>query len=512
MTTSPISAWDVRPAPDPTDLEQLVEVRVGSADDHPGEALWRYEAGSALFSWPDFEQSRYGVPARPSIDQLETMLARDGKAATLEQVLTLPLRGAAPSLEPAKGDSGEYAVISELLLRPSTDGGMASPLALVLGQATSATWQRRAYFELCFRVTDVDGTPRVGYAEIAHRPARTCWVLRDPKTLQAEGIGQTVPKINERGDVDGVTQIAIPKARSAIYVHGQHRRPLDGTGDLDVSYFCWDTKRKIRFLWSYYLEHVALGRIVAEAPPSGGAAAVAGAPTTPRGIASAIAATRGGGVVGVPNGTKVTTLESSGSAQFQACLDWLSAEQAGSVLAGWTDLVGPGRSGRGSLALSQDQTDFFSQGRDSVLREMGAWATSDLIAPLVRWNFGASRAVPKLVFSPVTDTNGQQLVTLLQAIAGGSTGSGDGTGTVGASGGKGSLIPRAFIDELTLKTAAYLNLDVDKIRAALTSAPGPSVDAPGPLGEVATAVDRATRLVAAHRAIQAVPDLLASHA
>lgn len=505
MSIAPLSAWDVRPVPDPTSLQGLVDIRTGSADDYPGEARWRYEAGAALFPWPDPWISRYGVPQRPSIDQLETMLGQDGKTATLEQVLTLPLRGASYQLEAGKGDTGEQALVNELLTRPGTDGGMSSPLELVFGQASTATWQRRAFFELCFKVVDVDGEGRVGYDEIAHRPARTCWMLRHPQTLAFAGIGQTVPKVNALGDVEGIEQKAIPAARSAVYVHGTHRRPLDGTGDLDLSYFCWDTKRKIRFLWSYYLEHVALGRVVVEAPPAGNAAAAVGGAVTPQGLATAVAATRGGGAVGVPAGTKANMLESQGAAQFQAMLDWLSAEQAGSVLAGWTDLVGPGHSGRGSLALSQDQTDIFTQGRDTVLHEMATWATRDLVAPLVRWNFGPGRPVPRIVFSPVTDTNGQQLVTLLQAIAGGSTGSGDGTpGSTG--GGKGSLIPKAFIDELTLKTAAYLNLDVDKIRAALTTAPGPAVDAPGQLGDVATAVHRAVTMVtAAHRAASAVP-------
>ena len=35
------------------------------------------------------------------------MLSRNGMAAAIEQVLTLPVRGAPRTIEPAKGDKGE---------------------------------------------------------------------------------------------------------------------------------------------------------------------------------------------------------------------------------------------------------------------------------------------------------------------------------------------------------------------------------------------------------------------
>ena len=38
------------------------------------------------------------------------MLVRNGMAAAIEQVLTLPIRGAPYTIEPAKGDKGEAEV------------------------------------------------------------------------------------------------------------------------------------------------------------------------------------------------------------------------------------------------------------------------------------------------------------------------------------------------------------------------------------------------------------------
>jgi hypothetical protein len=168
------------------------------------------------------------------------------------------------------------------------------------------------------------------------------------------------------------------------------------------------------------------------------------------------------------------------------CLDWLTAEQAGSVLAGFTDLASKAASGKGSLALSQDQTDFFQQGRNAVLREMASCLTNYCVADLAFWNYGPGAACPTLRFAPSTDTNGTEMLQLLQAVA--STPPGTATS-----------VPEAFIDELVLKTSAYLGLNVDKVREGLTTRPGPTSPLPGAAGQVATAVDRATQLVAAQK-------------
>jgi hypothetical protein len=62
----------------------------------------------------------------------EEMLRLDGKARTLEQVLTLPLMSAEHSIEPAKGDSGEAEFVIDALTRPANAGGMTTPLELVI--------------------------------------------------------------------------------------------------------------------------------------------------------------------------------------------------------------------------------------------------------------------------------------------------------------------------------------------------------------------------------------------
>jgi len=77
---------------------------------------------------------------------MKTMLVRNGMAAAIEQVLTLPIRGAPYTIEPAKGDKGEADFVTSVMMTPDENGGMKTPLSELLGQITSAQIFRRAFF------------------------------------------------------------------------------------------------------------------------------------------------------------------------------------------------------------------------------------------------------------------------------------------------------------------------------------------------------------------------------
>lgn len=74
------------------------------------------------------------------------MLARNGMCAAIEQVLTLPIRGAPYTIEPGKGDKGEADFVQSVMMTPDESGGMKTPISELLGQITSAQIFRRAFF------------------------------------------------------------------------------------------------------------------------------------------------------------------------------------------------------------------------------------------------------------------------------------------------------------------------------------------------------------------------------
>jgi hypothetical protein len=77
---------------------------------------------------------------------MKTMLSRNGMCAAIEQVLTLPIRGAPYTIEPAKGDKGEAEFVQSVMMTPDHDGGMKTPISELVGQITSAQIFRRAFF------------------------------------------------------------------------------------------------------------------------------------------------------------------------------------------------------------------------------------------------------------------------------------------------------------------------------------------------------------------------------
>jgi len=388
----------------------------------------------------------------------ENMLRLDGKAKTLEQVLTLPLRSAAHSIEPAEGDRGEAEFCREALERPANAGGMTTPLELVIGQMTSACLYRRAYFEKVFRV---DGG-RVNYGKLAFRPASTCHLLRDKDDYSFKGFRQRFLKANDWVAVD------IPPDKAFVYIHGQHRDPLNGISDLETAFTIFESKQKVRFLWYAFLENQSMPKAIAKAAVTD--------TTVQRELAEKASTLKGGGVIGLGPDEELLPFESSGrgAAEFKAAMDYLSVEMAGSVLAAFTELPADGK---GSYALSKDQSDLFLRSRQAILSEMAAALTSWVLADLCLWNFGVGAAVPTFKFQPLTEGDVEQPLGLLQALA--------------TSAATNPALPAEFIELLTVKVAALLGMDTDAVNAAITK----GAEDKGSAGQLHTGIANAAQLL-----------------
>jgi hypothetical protein len=365
----------------------------------------------------------------------EDMLRRDGQAKTLEQVLTLPANA----------------------------GGMTTPLELVIGQMTSATILRRAYFEKVFKA---DGD-RVRYDKLAFRPARTCYLLRDHDTYAFRGFRQKFLKSG-----GNMVEVDIKPEKAFVYFHGQDRDPLYGISDLETARSLYEAKQKVRFLWYSFLENQTIPKAIAEHNTSD--------PNEQQDFATKVASLKGGGVVGIGPDQKVIPFESSGNAGavFLEAITYLDSEMSGSVLAGFVDLAGAAAQGAGSFALSKDQTDFFLMSRLSELKEMGAALTSWVVADLCKWNFGAKAAVPTFKFNPPAPESVEASINLLQTLA---------TTPAPVS------VPREFIDLLTVKVSGYLGINPDEVRKAIEKQQALAPQTPS--DQLRAGIDAATTLV-----------------
>lgn len=452
------------------DLTHLLGTEQGSAFDMDSLLFTAFDDG-AVFNYEtlgfaqDMKQMLYGD-------------APDSKATTLEQVLSLPIRQAPFYIHQGRSSDKVYERIHRILTAPANNGGMTTPLNLIVAQMCNAFVFKKAFFEKVWvRDPDAPGAG-VKYAKVAWRPPATCAVQRDPDTGAFRGFRQMPIRLEDTEEKKFKPQ------RSFVYIHGTHRDPMEGVSDFTVTHWCYKTKQKIRFLWYQFLEGQALPKTIVTADDE----------TEANEAAKKIIGLKGGGVVGVSSRISADPLESSGrgAAEFKAAMQWLDSEASSSVLAGFTDLGAMAAGGTGSFALSKDQTDFFLMNRQATSREMQDYINQYLVADLVYWNFGPKETPPTFQFGPISQDDAAASVSLLQATAQTPVNQ--------------SVLPQEFFDELTLRVAGFLELDVVTVReglerarkeaeAAAERSPNPSIAASPKVAGVKAAVDTASNAV-----------------
>ncbi len=198
------------------------------------------------------------------VRDLDAMLSRDGTAKALEQVLTLPMRSAAFSFQAAPNDTGELELILQHFASPSEAvasgnlgettgpiGACAPGLRTIIGQMSMASIYRKAFFEKRYVMSserNAWGSPLIRLSDLSWRPPATCEVKRDEHTAKFDGFRQRAwwffsdptsakKRFAKEWGKNFTGYLDIPKQRSFVYIHGQHRNPLIGVSDMDVPYW-----------------------------------------------------------------------------------------------------------------------------------------------------------------------------------------------------------------------------------------------------------------------------------
>ena len=322
----------------------------------------------------------------------------------------------------------------------------------VIGQITSGQIYRRAFFEKVWKIRESDG--KIIYDKIGFRPSATCQARYNARTAAPHGFRQQVWLFGGQLMAQAARQkvpgyVDIPHVRSFIYTHGKHREPLTGASEMEVSYWCYQTKMKLLYLWYHFLETQALPRVVVYGPDQ----------PTANDRADSIAALKSSGVVGMEQpqqGQKAfEVMENNADSGkfFNDALSFLEGWQVHSVLAGFMALTSSATGGKGSYALSQDQSSFYLKSRQGVAAEIAQAYSHQIIMPLTVLNFGPDAAFPQAKFGPLQDEQEQALLTLFGQIAAAPA----------------LHIPIQVVDLITERMASILQLDVDQVHQALVS-------------------------------------------
>jgi len=436
---------------EPARLLQFPDLKKATRRDLLGQELGtQFDMGQRLFGY--FGAGDVFDYGEWTTRDMKAMFRRDGICSAVEMVLTLPIREADYSIVPAKDDKGEAEFVQSVLMTPDTEGGMQTPISEIVGQITSAQIYRKSFFEKVWKIRDADG--RVIYDKIAYRPTATCQARYRARTGAKNGFRQQVwlfggqlNTISKHQQVPGY--VDIPQIRSFVHVNGKHREPMSGVSEMDISYWCYQTKMKLLFLWYNFLENTALPRTIVYGND----------PTEANTRADDIASLKSSGVVGLVHpetGQKAFDVlqgASNGGEFFQTAMGWLESWQTHSVLAGFMALTGSATGGRGSYALSQDQSSFYLKSRQAVAKEMAESISYDVIRPLIMLNYGVNAAYPTWKFGPLQDEQIQALLTLFGQLCAAPA----------------LHIPLTVLDLITERMASILQLDVDQVHQALVS-------------------------------------------
>lgn len=447
------------------DLPQIRQWATSNAEEGSEIAGWRQYAGFGFD--PDTGDLIDYATEWKSAD-LDDMLDKDGKARAAEQAITLPLRGAPLTIKPADGDAGEADAANAMVAQ------LGDPIEETIGQAAQSLIYRVTFLEKLWTVADGEFT----YSRLAWRPPDSCAVTRDPASGALTGFKQQMTWWGGRNTGGKKpTWVQIPAAKAAVFVHGRARNPIRGVSELQAAYRCYLDKQKIRWLWMTFLQGAAIQRVIARTQVG-----------QEQGVATTLAQLSSGGVAAVSNVDDLTILNAVDAGSFfKEALAYLDDEMLSSILAGFLGLAGAATQGRGSFALSKDQSDFFTQAQDASARELAATFRAQVVRPFTLVNRGPNAAVPRVTLGPIDRATAQEQMDFLKGLAAAPSG---------------TILPSEFVDELTLQIAGYLDLDTDKVRAAIKDAEARAQAAPPEGATTAQAaglhgvVGQATRMVA----------------
>lgn len=414
-----------------------------------------------------------------NIADMKRMIDTDGNAASVEQLLSFPIIAAPWEIKGHKGDKGETEFLRMMYGANEHNGGMKIPIETVVAQMTWAMTVKRVYFEKTFKVSDLDPKHPYVYDKIAWRPPESCEMALNAANSEVLGFRQA-PMIDYgpegqqvyRQKVDANGYIPIYGPRAFVYVHGQWRNPIDGISSMQVPYWCWITKQKIRYLWYQFLEQQSLPKTIVQNEDEDQA----------RVDARKVATLRSRDVLGLGADTTVTAYESSGKGadQFIQAMTWLDQEMSASMVDKFSGLAGNGATGAGgSYALSQNFIALYLRIRRYVARDMARAITNSIHAPIIRYNFGNDAVIPEFQFGPLNEANEDAIMTMFSAL------------TQTSQAGK---LPTAFLEELTIRVANIMEIDPAKIQAQFDEM-NKNVDPNDPLGLVVGTVQAATAMV-----------------
>jgi len=332
-------------------------------------------------------------PDELNIDTYIRMQQNDGTVQAIIRMLSLPIQSAEPFIIGAENDNGEADFIRTVLFGSEFEGGMSTPMALVISDMTRAIAEGfRAYNKVPQVITQGDYKGKIGWRKIAPRDAQTIKI-----------------KVDKHGGFDGLHQIAtlgdqtidknIPKDYALLYTFQKEKHGLYGESILKSAFYHYDKKHKLYYIACKKAEVETMGIRTVELPQAPN-------PSDRTAIEKAVDNIGINTRISVPHNYKFDVkFPSNGGSDFiMKNIEHHDLEMAKSALCGMLEL----NSG-GSYALSKDKSNWLVLAINGIMKGMEATINSYVIAPLINYNYGTYN-YPKFKFPAIT-TEAEDLLT-----------------------------------------------------------------------------------------------------
>jgi hypothetical protein len=362
-----------------------------------------YQANTVLASWSALaaETTETNPELRwpKSLEVYDKMRREDSQVGSVLRAVTLPIRSARWSIDPAGASDEVVALIAGDLGLPVKGRSIEPPLR-TKGRFSWGEHLRMALLELVYghsffeQVYKVEAG-RVHLRKLAWRPPRSIAKIE----VAADG---GLIAIEQRGV--GSAPIRIPADRLVAYINDREGANWFGQSLLRTAYKNWLLKDRMLRAQALTVERNGLGVPVYEGAPvpddAQGADREKWEKSEKDGGLELAKGFRAGEAAGasIPNGAKLTLMGVTGDLpDTDKPIRYHDEQIARAVLAHFLNLG----TETGSWALGSTFANFFTDSLNAVAEHIQAITQQHVIEDLVDANWGESERAPRLVFEPI---------------------------------------------------------------------------------------------------------------
>lgn len=356
-----------------------------------------------------FKGEKINVGTRePKISDLIYMRKNDGTAASLYNILTLPILSNDFEFVPAaedvakNGDAETHPqrdFVQDCLTLPPFKGGMTTPINLVLADMLRAIVEGYRLFEIVWRL---DANGNIVPKKLASREPNTLTLLRDDRGGFAGAKQEAYIGDKYQSDLE------IPVERCFLFTFGKEKNNIEGESAFRAAYYHYDKKHRAYYLAHQALQTTAIPYKVLTAPAKAtkqdkddNLAAVDEMSVR----SSAVIPENWSLDIQYPGGSKTEAIQ---------LIDHHNAEMARSVLAQFL-MLGTASGDTGSYALAQSHSDIFIMALKGLMQNIEDHINSYLIPKIVELNFDQP-AYPTFKFKDLTNTTMAMLTETFNKI------------------------------------------------------------------------------------------------